>query len=231
MSYRPAEPLANPARSYAVRISYSHGDIPADFWNAVSALGFLFATAHEDTATPHVHLAVWNVTVSHDNFRKRLREFVFTHIAEDHPEGNALMSVKKWKDGSEKYLAYMLKGNRHPVVWNSIELNDFYIKYLRDLWVEGEQEQTTAYKAWSLCPNFPKKIVYSREQMYNEYGELQDLPPVPEITFDTIVKSAKKFVLDRQKKISVDSAVRFLAKDLISNYCHNNDFKMGPVYI
>lgn len=226
MSYRPAEPLANPIRSYAVRLSYPDDEIPQEFWNCIASLGGgVFATVHRDTDKEHVHMAVWNVGISHDAFRKKLIDLVKQFINEDPPKGNALMSVKKWKDGSEKYLVYMLKGERHDVIDNSIYLRPEYIQHLRDLWIEGEQEQTTAYNLWKLAEYFPKKT----EEIVMVDGE--PMRRLVDTTSDTILKSAKRFVLERQKKVSIDSAVRFLTKDLISNYCHYNDFKMFPVYI
>jgi len=220
-------PIAHAARSFALRLTYSFARIPTLFWNAlIQASDGVFATAHNDNGNEHVHIAMWNVGISHDALRKKVVALVKEHIDADPPKGNALMSVKKW-NGREKYLIYMLKGNRHDPCCNS-NLSDAQVAYLRAQWVEGLQDQRRIYLEWKDSIWFPS---VSEEAMKAFIEDASPDAKCPTITFDTIRERALQFVLMHHRKTAIDARVRYDTKDLISNYCLYNKFKMQPVYI
>jgi len=113
-------PHSPPAEAFAIRLSYAYSRIPQMFWLALNRFCVgVFATAHDDIEdNKHVHIALWRCEFSHDRLRKHLIKMVKEYIEDECPTGNALMSVKKW-DVHEKYLIYMLKGDRHEVCHNS----------------------------------------------------------------------------------------------------------------
>jgi len=222
-------PTAHPQRSYAIRLSYAWTDIPEMFWQAITRLTEgVFAAAHDDIEdNKHVHLAAWNVSMTHDAFRKKIKHMVELFIDENPPEGNALMSVKKW-DGKEKYLIYMLKGDRHEVAHNSIPLESSYIEYLRKQWSDGESDQKKAYNEWKASPHWPAPIMRTVQEMLEDKSKNLSLSTTP--PFDTIKEKALEFSLARYGGF-VNAKVRYEVKDLISNYCLFNKIKMSPVYI
>ena len=223
-------PFAHPRRSYAIRLTYSFSLIPQAFWSALAAISEgVFATAHEDDKeNEHVHIALWNVNLTHDHLRKRLISEIKRTIADDPPTGNALMSVKKW-DGHEKYLIYMLKGDRHEVVDNSrlapretrVDdtqyplLSSSYIEFLRSQWEEGN-DQRRQYKMWKASKDYPQPIT--------------DVDGQKHISFTQIVEKAVAFSVQDTGGFP-NAKTRFIAKDLISAYCLFNKIKMCPVYI
>lgn len=231
-------PFSPHGETFAIRLSYSFTRIPQVFWVALAAItGGVFAAAHEEfDENKHVHLAIWNCTYDHDRLRKKLIAMVKEFIENEPPTGNALMSVKKW-DGHEKYLIYMLKGDRHEVVWNQRmaprieriddtlfpQLSSSYIEYLRKQWEEGN-DQKRAYNEWKNSPHYPQPIIYTHEQ------HMAATTPLPTIPFDTIRQKALEFSLSRYGGF-VNAKVRYEVKDLISNYCLFNGIKMCPIYI
>ena len=219
-------PIAHPDRSFALRLSYSFARIPTLFWNAlIQASEGVFATAHNE-GNAHVHIAMWNVGVTHDVLRKKIVALIKEHIETDPPKGNALMSVKKW-NGLGRYLVYMLKGKKHDPCCNS-KLSDTQIEYLRAQWQEGLQEQRKIYNEWKESIFFPR-VPEGAMKAFIEDPSPEAKPPT--ITFDTIRERAIEYVLMYHRKCAIDAKVRYDVKDLVSNYCHYNKFKMQPIYI
>lgn len=253
---------------YCIRLSYSYTQIPQMFWEWLGAnlCEAVYATAHNDTETPHVHMALYNSRVSRDNVRKYIIKAVAEFIETAHPTGNALMSTKKWK-GEDTYLIYLTKGTRHEVIANTwyesvmrpqpIVTHETYnngenripmmfrreivprflfttiaIQAFRDQWKENESTASVEYKAWKADPTFPKCITVTRtvEEMTRDtqsgWLTKSEKPP-----FTQIRKSAIDFSLQYLKAPVIDAGVRFMAKNLVSNYCHYNDIIMLPLYI
>jgi len=237
-------PHSPPAEAFAVRLSYSFSMIPEAFWLALNRFCVgVFATAHDDIEdNKHVHIALWRCEFSHDRLRKHLTKMVAEYIETDHPTGNALMSVKKW-DVHEKYLIYMLKGDRHEVCHNSMLdpmfrhstleelkplLSASYIEYLRKQWEEGN-DQKRAYHEWKASPYWPAPpMVPARDTP--EYQDWLKLTTHQTISFDTIREKAIEFSLTRYGGF-LNAKVKYEVKDLVSNYCWFNKIKMGPLYI
>jgi len=232
-------PHSPPAEAFAIRLSYSYQRIPQLFWLALNRFCVgVFATAHDDIEdNKHVHIALWRCEFSHDRLRKHLIKMVKEYIEDECPTGNALMSVKKW-DVAEKYLIYMLKGDRHEVCHNSTldpmfrrtdlevlkpQLSSSYIDYLRQSWEEGN-DQKRAYQEWKNSPQWPQPPTYTRDEIMAMKGHIPTLP------FDTIREKAIEFSLTRHGGM-ICPKVRYEVKDLVSNYCLFNKIKMGPLYI
>jgi len=231
-------------------------------WLGANLCEAVYATAHNDTETPHVHMALYNARVSRDNVRKYLIKAVEEFIETVHPTGNALMSTKKWK-GEDTYLIYLTKGSRHEVIANTwyervatpyrIEpfdqmvmairheikprflFNNETIKAFRQQWKENESNASVEFKAWKADPTFPKGITITRtkDEMLasKESNDGFWLTKTEKPTFTQIRKSAIDFSLQYLKAPVIDAGVRFMAKNLISNYCHYNNIIMLPVYI
>jgi len=233
-------PHSPPAEAFAVRLSYSFIMIPEAFWLALNRFCVgVFATAHDDIEdNRHVHIALWRCEFSHDRLLKHLTKMVAEYIEIDHPTGNALMSVKKW-DVHEKYLIYMLKGDRHEVCHNSMLdpmfrhstleelkplLSASYIEYLRKQWEEGN-DQKRAYHEWKASPFWPTIPRQTTEEFL-----MDTALRIPTIPFDTIREKAIGFSLTRYGGF-LNAKVKHEVKDLVSNFCWFNKIKMGPLYI
>lgn len=239
---RGVKPMAG--RSYAIRLSYPADSIHIDAWTAMLDLcEAIFATSHNDTNTPHVHIALFNSKVSHDTLRKKLIEIVKNCIEPNPPKGNALMSVKQW-NCADKYLIYMLKGNRHAVAHNVTrddegvdefavmeQFNENEVAYLRAQWRENESTASIEYKEWmdSVLKPIPITITRTVEEMLADVdGWLTKTEQPP---FDTIKRKALEFSMAYLRVPALDSKVKHMAKNLISNYCWFNNITMKPYHI
>ena len=234
-------------RCYAIRITYPHTQIPGHFWLGVLDLcEAVFATAHNDTESPHVHIAIFNSKITHDALRKELVNLVKANIEDNPPKGNALMSVKKW-DTADRYLVYMLKGQRHMVCQNishnfndpdtmepTDQFNKDQIEYLRSLWKEGESTASIEYKAWMDSVHRPIPVTLQRtvDEMLNDREDTTGwLTKTIQPPFDTIRDKAIEFSMIHLKVPALDSKVKHMAKNLISNYCWFMKVPMKPVHI
>lgn len=224
----------HPERSFALRLSYAITELPCLFWEKLNAMcEGIFAVEHNDgsVSRPHIHMAIWNARLTHDSFRKNIVKLCKETIADD-LSGNSMMSLKRWnskKHPLERYLVYMLKGEKHKdIADNSIKLSAEYIQYLRDQWTEDYSDQRTAYGEFiksPYCPVVPPIDDYRFAHEGDKY--LRDRA---EAIFDTIVVKAKAFSLSRYGGF-INPQVVHEAKFLISNYCHFNKIKMRAVYI
>lgn len=234
---------------YAVRISYPYNQIPGHFWEWLghNLCEAVYATAHNDTDTPHVHIALYNARVARDNVRKYIIRAVKDCIEDNPPTGNALMSTKKW-DGNDTYLMYLTKGNRHSVIANSwykrtitpdgMRIREFEIigdraqQELRDEWKEDESKASEQFSAWKKSDFYPhpKIITRTHSEMLasTDGGWLTKTEPIP---FDTIKWKAIEYAMEYCKVKRIDNAVRFVAKNLISNYHFEYRINIPPYYI
>lgn len=220
---------------YAVRISVAASEVNPDFYADFKSLcEGLVAVEHKDSQRPHIHLAFWNVRVTHDTFRKFIKVITHTRTSCRDLSGNSLLSVKKW-DGHERYLIYMLKGEKAPIIFNKRfsnmpdggafwVLSDSRIKYLRQQWV-SESIQENFYVSWSNSPHFPQAPAYDHERFLRETEYVR-----PTIPFDTVRQKALDFILPKHGGY-VSAKVRYEVKDLVSNYCLFNKIKMLPLHI
>lgn len=218
---------------YAIRISYGNDRLPFQFWMGLQNLAEgVFATEHDDTERKHIHLALYNSRYTHDRLRKKLVELIKTTVEDNPPTGNALMSVKKW-DGSDIYLVYMLKGLRYGIVSNYLGMDRpqtflrlDYIDELKRKWVENMSKAAGYYNEFKTSMFWvPPVAPWTREQ------HMESTTQPPKTDFETIRKAAILFSLAYLKVTAVDAKVRFIAKDIISNYCLFNDIAMRPIYI
>lgn len=217
---------------YAVRLSYAAERLPMEFWYDLSrTCEAMFITEHHDTERKHLHMAIYNSFYTHDRLRKAIVKAVKDNVEENPPTGNALMSVKKW-DGSDIYLMYMLKGTRYKVVYNSENernspfLTISFIDELRAKWIENMSKAAGFYNEFKasvfwIQPQESITFIHEGEPMIRKQ-------PIP---FDTIKVKAIEFAMAYLKVTAIDAKVRYIAKDIISNYCLFNGIKMGPLYI
>jgi len=212
-------------KCYSVRVTLSTACLPAKFVDdLLLKCEAVVACQHEEEGKrTHIHFALVNSVLTHDPLRKYINVLLkdVTNL-----QGNALLSVKKW-DLSDKYLIYIIKGE-NPFVINTdnhIPIEEW--ERLKNLWV-SQSVQENDYSAWKASPFFPKKTSFT-EQYQDEYYKSHHKFP-PSITFDDVRKAALDYALGTYGGF-VTAKVRFMAKDLISNYCLFNDIKMSPVYI
>lgn len=149
-------------------------------------------------------------------------------------EGNSLLSVKKW-DLADRYLVYIIKGKNEFKINDEIHesgmcaehiLDEEWLR-LKNLWV-SQSTQENDYSAWKASVFFPKEKTYTKE--YVEWYQSRNLKPLPKLDFDDVREAALSYALDCYGGF-VTAKVRFVAKDLISNYCLFNKIKMLPVHI
>lgn len=211
-------------KCFAIRISLSWRDIHQAVTTAINSCceGAVWVEHDEDVSRIHNHIAVYNCRVSHDNLRKK----IVAGLKEFHPDlsgGNAALSVKKW-DGHEKYLVYMLKGKYFPT-YNYSHILDFgddpvlsddEIVRLQKLWKSNCQEENE-YSAWKASGHFPKKSQKLIPQSDGEYESIY--------IFDDIVQAAVAFAI-RETKF-MNNKARYVANNLISNFCIFNKIKMS----
>lgn len=221
---------------YAIRISYGADSLPIPFWYELSQIcEAVFITEHHDTERKHIHLAMYNSRYTHDRLRKKIVQIIKDTVEQNPPTGNALMSVKKW-DGSDIYLVYMLKGTRYKVVYNATNevvadrnfafLTEDYIAELRAKWIENMSKAAGFYN------DFKKSVFWVEPHestiVIVDGEQLRKKSPIP---FDTIRIRAIEFSMAYLKLTAVDAKVRYIAKDIVSNYCLFNGIKMQPLYI
>jgi len=219
---------------YAIRISYGTDRLPMEFWiRMLETCHGIFGTEHHDTERKHIHLAVYNSYYTHDRLRKKIIQIIKDTVEENPQTGNALMSVKKW-DGSDVYLVYMLKGTRYRIISNNYgeDAHTFlsldYIDELRAKWLENMSKAAGFYN------DFKNSVFWiePREQWtHQQHMESTTTTGPPRIDFETIRKQAVLFSLAYLKVTAIDAKVRYIAKDIISNYCMFNDIAMRPIYI
>lgn len=218
---------------FAVRLTYPNNMIPLTFWRKLheELCEGVFATEH-NTRNPHIHMACYNSLYTHDVFRKKLVGLVKECIEDDPPKGNKLMSVKAW-NLNRKYLVYMLKGRKYEVVENNLGLTAEYIEHLRSLWHEDQSQAGVEYDLWEQSDLFPKVIIVTRsvEEMYAARDDSLWITKSIDVSFDTIVEKAKEFGLRYHSVTKLDGTVKYMVKNLISNYCHFKKIKMRPYYI
>lgn len=223
-------PAPRLSHCFAVRLTYSQKVIPLTFWSKLDELcEGVFAVEHADR-NPHIHMAIYNSQYTHDVFRKRLVELVKECIEDLPPKGNKLMSVKAWNLNT-KYIIYMLKGIRYDPCHNSMGFHECYILQLRSCWHEEQSSANIEYNAFKESEWYPKGTTITRTHDEMMAGIGGWLTMTLDIPFDTIVENAKEFAMIYLKVRAMDGTVKYMAKNLISNYCHFNKIKMRPYYI
>jgi len=218
---------------YAVRISYGVDRLIPEFWLSLQDFCYaVFATEHHDAERKHVHLAIYNSRLTHDRLRKKITQTIIEWVDPTPPTGNALMSVKKW-NGDDTYLVYMLKGTRYKIVANNYAQEAYgaflcldYIDELKAKWIENMSKAAGYYNEFKasvfwLPPQETIIFIHDGEPMRRTQP----------ITLETVKQAAVQFSLAYLKVTAVDGKVRFIAKDIVSNYCLFNNIKMGPIYI
>jgi len=125
----------------------------------------------------------------------------------------------------------MLKGIRYEVVENTIGFHEIYIIHLRKMWHEEQSTANIEYTAFEQSDLYPRGVTVTRTHEEMVAGEGGWTTKVLDIPFDTIVEKAKEFALTYLKVKAMDGTVKYMAKNLISNYCHFNKIKMKPYYI
>lgn len=212
--------LATPrllGKCYSIRITLSLIQLPAGFvQDLLSKCHAIVACEHaEEGKRTHIHLAIINSVLSHDPLRKYINMLLkdVTTL-----EGNSLLSVKKW-DLSDRYLVYIIKGE-NPFIINTEGYPEDYISAeewicLKNLWVSQSVQENdySAFKASEFYPN-----------------TFYTLSPESTLECVDVKKCAVKYALQVHGGY-INAKVRYLAKDLISNYCLFNEIKMAPVYI
>jgi len=235
--------------SYAARMTIPL--VPIGFWSAILAMcEALFVVQHPDTANNHYHLAIVNTSFTQDTLRKKLRAYVIKYFADyneavfarnrsegisgasslelvELPEGQGLMSVKKW-DTSPTLLVYMLKGKYSPCFNENREgmwLDPDYLAMLGSSWV-SRNPQESAYRLWQVSRYFPEPPT---QAIFDNYGEV--IVPASKTPFDTIINLARSFAMETEQTEYVNPKVRFITKDLVSNYCLRHNIKMAAIFI
>ena len=242
-------PTPRHGASYAIRMTIPN--VPIGFWSAILLMcEALFVVQHPDTANNYYHLALVNSSFTQDALRKKLRAYVIKYFADyneavfaknraegisgasalelvELPEGQGLMSVKKW-DTSPTLLVYMLKGKYYPCFNENREgmwLDPAFIATLESCWV-ARNPQESSYKLWQVLEYFPPAPT---QAIFNDVGEV--IVAATKSPFDTIINLARSFAMKAEETEYVNPKVRFITKDLVANYCLRNNIKMGPMYI
>jgi len=227
----PVQVYPRHSECYALRITFGNEEIPAHFWVGLTKLAeAVLAVEHDDTDKAHIHMAICNSRYTHDRLRKAIVKLVTETITDTPAKGNALMSLKKW-DGADTYLVYMFKGNRYNTVHNFTEYEQTWlapsrIQELREGWIEKMSKAAASWNDFKKSEFYPTLPTRTPE----EWIASTDVAP-PKIEFDTVRKNAILFAMAHLQVTVIDSKVRFIAKDLISNFCLFNNIKMLPLYI
>jgi len=164
-------PTPRHGASYAARITIP--PVPLSFWASILLMCEALFVVQHPTDKNHYHLAIVNTSFTQDTLRKKLKAYTVKYFADyntrvfdegerlglgrtapDHllvalPEGQGLMSVKKW-DTSPTYLVYMLKGQYDPCFNENREgmwLHPDFVAQLRSSWV-SRNPQESMYKLW-----------------------------------------------------------------------------------
>lgn len=233
---------------YAVRMTIP--SVTDAFWSGILVMCEALFVVRHPTDNNHYHLAIVNASFTQDTLRKKLKDYINKyfydyrlHLLNDGyktmnivdtveaidklPTGQGLMTVKKW-DTSPTYLTYMLKGQYEPAFNENREgtwLHPDYVALLRRQWVSRNPQQNS-YMAWQASHFFPAAPTTA---ILNEVGEV--IVPSTKTPFDTIIALARTFVMETEQTEYVNAKVRFIHKDLVSNYCLRHNIKMGPIYI
>jgi len=226
-------------KCYSVRVTLSLFTLPAQFVQSLlSKCHAVVACEHaEEGKRTHLHFAIVNSVLTHDPLRK----FIVSLLKDvTNLEGNSLLSVKKW-DLRDRYLVYCIKGE-NPFIINTDGTPDVdYIPNeewlrLKGLWV-SQTVQENDYSAWKASRFFPKSTIahvykggITAVPLQYKISEYQPTVELQQIQFADVRKAALDYALDVYGGF-VTAKVRYLAKDLISNYCMFNNIKMAPVYI
>jgi len=242
-------PTPRSGACYAVRMTIPN--VAASFWTAILLMAEALFVVQHPTDKNHYHLAIVNTSFTQDTLRKKLRAYVIEHFntynkaifdegerlglgrtAPEHmlvklPEGQGLLSCKKW-DTAPKYLVYMLKGQYQPCFNENHEgmwLHPDYITGLLGAWV-SRNPQETSYKLWQVSKYFPPAPT---QAIMNNCGEV--VVPAVKTPFDTIINLARSFAMEAEETEYVNPKVRFITKDLVSNYCLRHNIKMSNIFI
>lgn len=233
---------------YAVRVTIPM--VPRSFWSAILLMCEALFVVQHPTDKNHYHLAIVNTSFTQDTLRKKLRAYTTQYFAESNqavfdenrrqgligasalelvelPEGQGLLSCKKW-DTAPKYLVYMLKGQYSPCFNENREgmwLHPDYITALLGAWV-SRNPQETSYRLWQVSKYFPEPPT---QAIMNNVGEV--IIPAVKASFDTIINLARTFAMETEETEYVNPKVRFITKDLVSNYCLRHNIKMANIYI
>lgn len=213
---------------FAIRLTTD--EMPNIFWENLNTLceGIASVMHEEPGKRKHYHVALWNATVNHDNLRKKIKIY-WQEALGFAAEGNEHISVKKW-DGADTYLVYMIKG-KNPLLANysnSEERDGFAItpehyEELKNQW-RSRNSQENDYSAFKNSQYFPQPVVYTARQQFEATGPLEPYP------FDTVKKAAIAYAVNLHGGF-VNAKVRYIAKDLISNFCLFNNVAMRPFFI
>lgn len=124
---------------------------------------------------------------------------------------------------------------RYQIHWNSMTYTDDQIEAFRNAWNDNESQASAEYKAFKASEWYPKvtTITRTKEEMLASTDPKDGfwLTKTLDIPFDTIVENAKEFSMMYLKRDVQDGTTKYLAKNLISNFCHFNKIKMKPYYI
>jgi len=224
-------------RMLAIRLTIPRNLVLQEFWISFDTIcEGIFVAFHDDQAEEHWHLALYNTFYDHDATRKKIIKLIKEFWPEA-PKGNALMCVKKYR-GEGRYLVYMLKGHRYEVTANIRFRADAFGNIIRNesliraSWRAEGSPTTDAYKSFKTSMWFPLIGIETRtledagRDEKSNWVERTTFPP-----FNTIKKNAITFALQYLKKDSIDGKVRFLVKDLISNFAWYEDYDLRPYYI
>jgi len=225
---RHREPLY-PRHNACFAIRLTSDEMPNIFWENLNTLceGLASVMHDEPGKRKHYHVALWNANVNHDNLRKKIKAYWLEALGYA-AEGNEHISVKKW-DGADTYLVYMIKG-KNPLLENyrvatmaGIVITPDHYEELKTQW-RSRNAQENDYSAFKNSPYFPQPIRYTQDQVDRATAPLEAYP------FDTVKKAAIDYALNVHGGF-VNAKVRYMAKDLISNFCLFNHVPMRPFYI
>jgi len=216
-------------KCFAIRITLA--------WNAIAdsviqilasqSEGMVVVEHDEVGKRPHLHIALYNAKITHDALRRQL----VAGLKEGHPDisgGNALLSVKKW-NCQEKYLIYMFKGSNdptynhisnHPNPLDDCILSEDEVVRLQTLW-KSKCVEENEYSAWKASEHFPK-LTAKASKATDQNTEMY-------YNFDDIVNSARAYSV--RETIFCNGKTRYVATNLISNFCMFHKIKMLPYRI
>jgi len=179
----------------------------------------------------HCHFGIYNSKVNHDTFRKKVKAILAELFPNLGVEGNALFSVKKW-DGQEKYLVYMIKG-KYALIANCyastthvppIVISDNDYERLKRLWVSKTVEEND-YIAFKNSTFFPKFPILDNPNLTD-----QQLKQFQVLKFEMVVDACKDYARSFNGGY-INSKARFVATNLISNFCLFHKIKILPYRI
>lgn len=187
---------------------------------------------HSGEATrTHCHFGVYNSKVNHDTFRKKVKLILAELFPNIGVEGNSLFSVKKW-DGQEKYLVYMIKG-KHPLIANMysssthvppIVISDTDYERLKRLWISKTVEEND-YVAFKNSTFFPKFPVIDNPNLTD-----QQIKQLNVHKFEIVVDACKDYARSFNGGY-INNKARYVATNLISNFCLFNKIKINTYRI